>query len=86
MAEQTTVTLTFGFDDTDFTRKYKFFDVPNAALSGIADKCKAINASLAAGTAGGLSSFFLSDDGDSFNSIIAAQSDQSSINVLNLDS
>lgn len=85
MANKTSVTLTFGFSDTDFTRKYKFDDVSNAALSGIADKCKAINQSLAGGTAGGLSTFFLSDDGDSFCSIIAAQSDQSSINVIDLN-
>lgn len=85
MAETTTVTLTLGYEDTDFTRKYKFTDVSNAALSGIADKCKAINASLLGGTAGGLSHFFVSDDGDYFNSIVAAQSDQASIDVINLN-
>ena len=44
MADTTTVTLTLGFEDTDFTRKMKFTDVSNAALSGIAQKCKDINA------------------------------------------
>lgn len=85
MSEKTSVTLTFGYADTDFTRKYKFDDVSNAALSGIATKCKAINASLLSGTAGGLSTFFVSDGGDCFNSIIAAQSDCASIDVINLN-
>lgn len=85
MTESTSVTLTFGYADTDFTRKYKFENVANAALSGIADKCKAINQSLAGGTAGGLSSFFLSDDGNTFCSIVAAQSDCASVNVIDLN-
>lgn len=84
MAAKTSVTLTFGFEDAT-TRKYKFDDVANAALSGIATKCKAINASLVGGTAGGLSTFFLSDDGENFTSILAAQSDNVDITDINLN-
>lgn len=83
MPAKTSVTLTFGFKD-ETTRKYKFDDVANAALSGIATKCKAINASLLGGTAGGLSTFFLSDDGENFTSILAAQSDNVDITDINL--
>lgn len=85
MATKTSVTLTFGYENTDATRRYKFEDVSNAALSGIADKCKAINASLAGGTAGGLSTFFLSEEGDHFVSIVGAQSDVGEITVINLN-
>ena len=76
MATTNSITLTFGYDGTDFTRKYKFEDVEDEALSTVAEKVKAINASLAAGTDDGLGNFFLSDDGKPFNVILAAASDK----------
>ena len=69
------VSLTFGYKDTDFTRIYKLENVTNAALSSVKANIQAINASLTGGTAGGLSTFFVSDDGDAFTGIVAAQID-----------
>lgn len=67
------VRLTLGYENTDFTRQIVFSDVPDSLLGGVKDNVKAVNASLAAGTAGGLSAFFLSDDGDNFTGFTAAQ-------------
>lgn len=58
------VTLKFGYTNTDSSRQYTFAGVSNAALSGIEPAMLAINASLAAGTDDGLSAFFRSDDFD----------------------
>lgn len=77
-------TFTFGYTNTDFTRKYKVDGISAAGMSGIKAGILALNASMEAGTAGGLSTFFLSDDYDAsnpalvvgnFKGIIAAQSD-----------
>lgn len=81
------VTMTFGYNGTDFTRKYKFDNVSASALTGVKAGIKAVNASLEAGTAGGLSLFFVSDDyiPDSigtFTGIIAAQSDSVTESVI----
>ena len=85
MSATNSVTLTFGYEDTNFTRRYKFEDVSAAGLSGIVARIKAINESLAGGTDGGLSTFFLSDEGDNFTGIIAAQSDVGNVEVINLN-
>ena len=78
------VTMTFGYGNTDFTRKYKFDGLDAAAMPNIKSKILAINASLAGGTDGGLGDFFRSDDYDDsdsnliigkFTGIVAAQSD-----------
>ena len=69
------VTLTFGYEDTDETRKYKIEGVPNASLSSVKSKILALNESMTSDTDGGLGDFFLSDDGDSFTGIVAAQID-----------
>lgn len=79
------VTLTFGYDNSSQTRRYKFEDVSTGALSSVDVLCKAINASLAAGTAGGLSTFFLDDDGNHFTSIVGAQADITTVEVINLN-
>lgn len=66
-----TVTLTFGYKGTDFTRKYKFDDVETGALSSVKDNVLAFNASVTGGasSAGGLDTFFISDDYDAANNV-----------------
>lgn len=94
MADKRSVTLTLGFTNTDFTRKYKITDVDASALSTISTKVNAINASLAGGTDGGLADVFRADDYDAsnaqnpigkFNRIVAAQSDVVSETAINLN-
>ena len=58
------VELTLGYTNTDFTRPFSIGGVSASALSGIVDNVKAVNASLTAGTDGGLADFFLADDYD----------------------
>jgi hypothetical protein len=86
MAESNSVTMTFGYSGTDFTRKYKFDNVSASALLGVKAGIKAVNASLEAGTAGGLSQFFVSDDFNgtigSFTGITAAQIDSVTESVI----
>jgi len=64
------VTLTFGYKGTDFTRKYKFGDVAAGALSSIKGNVLAFNASVTGGasSADGLPDFFISDDYDNSDS------------------
>ena len=74
MNTYSTIYLTFAYKNTTFTRKYAF-DVNNDAdlndiFGDLSDNIEALNSSLAGGTAGGLSSFFLSDDGNDFVGII----------------
>lgn len=56
------VTLTMSYNGTDTTRKYKINEVPTSAISQIQTKTEAVNASLAGGTDGGLSTTFVTDD------------------------
>lgn len=58
------VTLTLGYTNTDFTRNFIINDAPIAALDDVEDKAIAVNASLKAGTDGGLKEFFRSNDYD----------------------
>lgn len=65
MADQKNyVKATLGYTGTDFTRAYKFENVPTSALVDVKDVALAINASLAAGTDGGMKDFFRSNDYD----------------------
>ena len=80
-----TVTITTGYVGTDYTRNYKFADVSDAVLSGMTAKVKSINASLEAGTAGGLSSFFLGDQGEALASIVGLKSQVDSVEVIQLE-
>ncbi|MBR2519687.1 MAG: hypothetical protein IKE46_07885 [Selenomonadaceae bacterium] len=85
-----TVTLTFGYKGTDFTRKYKFDDVETGALSSVKDNVFAFNASVTGGasSAGGLDTFFISDDYDAANnvgelaSITAAQCETTTVTEI----
>lgn len=87
------VEITMGFKGTDFQRKMKFDGVADSIVADVKDKCKAINASLAAGTDGGLGDFFRADTyaaGASatigtFNAITAAKIDSLEIEYINLN-
>lgn len=85
------VTLTLGYSNTEFTRKWKLDGLSAAALPNVKNKILAINASLAAGTDDGLADFFRSDDyNDSdpnlivgkFTGIVAAQADSVEEQIL----
>lgn len=88
-----TVELTMGFEGTDFQRKMKFDSVADSLLADVKPKIKAINASLKAGTDGGLGEFFRADTyaaGASatigtFNAITAAKIDSVEIEYINLN-
>lgn len=84
------IKLTLGYDQTDFTRKITLGNVDDSIASDSASvkaQIQAINASIAGGTDGGLSTFFRSDDydgvGGTFAGIVAAQID--STEVTNID-
>lgn len=65
MADQNiTVNVKLGYKNTDFTRTYGIDDVARDDIQYIQEKINAINASIAAGTDGGMSAFFLADDYD----------------------
>lgn len=63
MASTNTLRATFAYENTNETRKYDL-DISEDAIPNVKEKTLAINASLAAGTAGGMSSFFVSDNGN----------------------
>lgn len=83
-------TLTFDYTGTTFTRKYKFDGLTQTQCTNLATNVKAINASLKAGTAGGLSAFFISDDFDAaqgigyFDKISAAQYEATTLTEIDL--
>lgn len=62
------VYLTLGYENTDFTRQYKFTDVSNEALSSVSSKVQAYNSNVPASD----KKVFVSDEGDSMTSITAA--------------
>ena len=66
------VQLTFSYADTEFTRLYDL-EIDASLKADAKQKILGINQSLRAGTAGGLSSFFVSDSGDNFTLISAAK-------------
>ena len=66
------VTLTLGYEDTDFTRKYKFEGIATAALSSIASNVRAYNANVPEAD----KAVFVSDEGDSMTSIVSAVVEQ----------
>ena len=80
MSTTNSVTLTLGYTNTDFTRKYKFTDVEVSALTAVKAKVQAYNAAIPAAD----KKVFISDDYDAsdnenvigeFAGIIAAQYD-----------
>ena len=65
----TKISFTAAFKNTDSTRTYTFGGVEDSLIADtgattVKNKIKAINASLAAGTSGGLDDFIRSDDYD----------------------
>ena len=78
-----TLKMTFGYGDSDFTRNYSF-EIADSLVADAKTKIVGINSSLNAGTAGGLSSFFVSDDGDNFTAITAAQVESTEITYLDI--
>lgn len=58
----TSLTLTTRYSGTDFSRNYKINGVNPDAMPNVETKIEALNASLAAGTAGSLSSVLVADD------------------------
>lgn len=80
------ITIKLAFEDTDETRQITFEDLPDSALNlgTIKTRINAINASLAAGTSGGLNEFFLSNDGDNFASIASAHTISEIETVINI--
>lgn len=63
------VSLDIGYKGTDFTRRYSLKGVSAAQLPEIEGLVDGINASLASGSAGALSSTFISDDFDAAQGI-----------------
>lgn len=90
----TSITVTFGYSNTDATTKYKFSVDDPTLLNTVKAKALAINASIAGGTDGGLADFFRSEDFDDsdaenvvgkFSGIVALQSDSTEETVINLN-
>lgn len=67
------VTLTYKYKNTPFKRTMAIDNVSMSAIELVDEKILAINQSLASGTAGGLSTFFISDDYDAAQSIGALE-------------
>lgn len=63
------IKVKLAYKNTDFTRQLTMSDVADSVLSSVENKIESINTSLAGGTAGGLSTFFVSDDFDSENNV-----------------
>ena len=89
MSATNSVTLTLGYTNTDFTRKYKFTDVEVSALPAVKAKVQAYNAAIPAAD----KKVFISDDYDAsdsenvigeFAGIIAAQYDSVEEDIIPL--
>ena len=64
--------ITLGYEDTDFTRKYKFAGVADSVLSSIATRVQEYNASVPAAD----KNVFVSDDGDKMTGIVGVTVEQ----------
>ena len=86
------LTMTFGYQNTDFTRNVTVGNVA-ASLSAatLKTRIKGVNSSISGGTSDGLPTFFRSDDFDSTNSIgafsgiTAAKLESTTETIINLD-
>lgn len=79
-----TLRATFAYTGTNFTRNYDL-DISEDAISTAKAKTMAINESLAAGTAGGMSTFFVSDNGEPMKAISELKLITVTETILNLD-
>lgn len=76
--------MTFGYgQEQESTRNYNF-SVDDSLAADCKDKILGINASLAAGTAGALSSVFISDDEEFFSKITYAELSSTETQVLDI--
>ena len=86
-----TLKMTLGYEGTDFTRNFNISNVSNENAVTAKTKIKALNASIAGGTDGGLANFLRSDDYDSeegigtFKGVTAAQIVSTEIVNINLE-
>ena len=78
-----TLKMTFGYGESELNRQYAF-EVADSLASDCKDKIKAINTSLEGGTAGGLSSFFISDDQFNFTAVTYAALESTVTENLNI--
>ena len=90
MATTNSVTLTFGYTGTDFTRTFKIADVDDSALPSVKTKILAYNAAIPAAD----KKVFISDDYDAsdpediigeFAGIVAAKYTVDSVTNINLN-
>ena len=58
--------LKFAYQNSDQKRTYTFSDIAESIVPDLKDNITAVNTSLESGTAGGLSSFFIDDNGNNF--------------------
>jgi len=67
-----TIRLVMGYKDTSYNRTYDL-DIEDSVVSGAKQKILDINSSLSSGTAGGFSSFFVSNEGNNLSIIEQAK-------------
>lgn len=67
------VELQLGYDNSEFLRTITISNVSLSALADVKTKCMAINASIAASTDGGMSDFFVDDNGNKMKEITKAK-------------
>lgn len=86
MATNRKLKMVFGYEGTEDTRTYDFA-VADSLVTAASSKAAilGINASLKNNTAGGLSDFFVSDEGDKFVTIASAQFEEITTDVLDLN-
>lgn len=77
--------LTFGYDESEVTRVYAFDVADSLQAADMKAAILGVNSSLTAGTDGGLSSFFVDDDGNNFTAITDAQLEIVNKTVLDLN-
>lgn len=79
------IKMTFGYADTDFTRLYDFEVADSIEAADCKNAILGVNASLKNNTAGGLSEFYVSDAGENFTLITAAQLEETNTQILDLN-
>ena len=86
-----TLKLELGYEGTDFTRKMNITNVTNEDCTTAKTRIKALNASIAGGTDGGLANFLRSDDFDAtegigtFSGVTAASVVSTTVEYINLE-
>ena len=78
------VQLTFAYENTNFERIYTLEVASTLTRENVKQNILAVNASLQAGTDGGLSTFFTSEEGDNFTLISSAKLIETDEEILDL--